>query len=162
MKYSFLPVVNEECVALILGTMPGEESLRQQKYYANPRNHFWKLIYAQYEKEPHKNYEERKFFLLNHKIALWDVLYSAQREGSLDMDIKNGVVNDFAEFFCKYPNIKYIFLNGGKAEELFKKHFSDIYKKIWHKRLPSSSPANTKSFEFKNNEWKVISEILSS
>ena len=156
MQVGFKPIVNDECVAVILGSMPSEESLRQQKYYGNPRNHFWELVYSQFNIPVSYDYAQRCAFLINHKIALWDVFYSAEREGSLDSNIKNGVPNDFKFFFKRYPNIKCIFFNGSKAEEQFKRSFKDIYNKMQHFSLPSSSPANTKPISEKKKEWAKI------
>lgn len=156
MNYSFAPIINKECVVLILGTMPGKESLIQQKYYANTRNQFWKLLFNQFSIPINENYDERCKFLLNQKIAIWDVLHNADREGSLDINIKNGVPNDFIKFFEEYTKLKYLFFNGAKSENLFKKFYKDIYKEIWHKGLPSSSPANTILLENKQTEWGII------
>lgn len=156
MQVGLKPIVNDECVAVILGSMPSEESLRQQKYYGNPRNHFWELVFSQFNITMSYDYDERSTFLLNHKIALWDVFYCAEREGSLDSNIKNGVLNDFESFFKRYPNIKYIFFNGSKAEDQFKRSFKNLYNQFQHFSLPSSSPANTKPLSEKKKEWSKI------
>jgi len=92
LKLSFPPIADSSCVCLILGSMPGEESLRRQQYYGHPRNAFWRIIN---ENLPNRSYEDRCSFLLAHGIALWDVLKSAHRQGSLDSAIRNEKPNEF-------------------------------------------------------------------
>lgn len=158
---SFLPIVDEHSRVLILGSMPGVESLRLQQYYANPRNQFWKIIYSLFNKEPNSNYEERIAFIKSKKIAVWDVIETCYREGSLDSNIQAEKVNDFSALFEAYPNLKTVLFNGGKAYETYKKWigFGTIPNLTFHK-LTSSSPANTRKYEEKLREWVVIQDIV--
>ncbi len=97
LKQSFPPFVDSRARILILGTLPGEESLRLQRYYGNPRNLFWRVL-ADVFAEPYViEYEQQKAMLRRNRIALWDVLHSAERIGSLDSAIKNPVPNDIAK-----------------------------------------------------------------
>ena len=150
-KYCFDPVIDSSCIALILGSMPSEESLRKNQYYGHKRNGFWMLLCDGLEKE---TYENRCGFLLEHKIALWDVVKCAERKGSLDSSIKNEEPNDFYAFLKQYPGIKRIYFNGTKAHDAFKKYFGDLYKTYDCTKLPSSSPAYTLRFEEKKRLWR--------
>jgi hypoxanthine-DNA glycosylase len=157
---SFPPIVDENSKILILGTMPGEESLRQQEYYAYSRNHFWKIIFSLTSSGPTDIFEEKKQILLNNKIALWDVLETCDREGSLDSKIKNPIPNNFNKLFKIYPQIEKVFFNGKKAEQLFR---SFVLDKIDSSTLeffvlPSTSPANTMRFEDKLAQWKIVTD----
>ena len=158
---SFLPIIDEHSRILILGSMPGVESLRLQQYYANPRNQFWKIIYSLFNSEPNPNYEERIAFIKSKKIAVWDVIGTCYREGSLDSNIQEEKVNDFSALFEAYPYIKTVLFNGGKAYETYKKWigFGTIPNLTFHK-LTSSSPANTKKYEEKLREWVVIKDLV--
>mgnify|MGYP001601729127 FL=1 len=95
MVEGFEPIIDENCEILILGTMPGAESLIKQEYYAFERNQFWRIIFSIFGKEIADNYESKKVVLLNNNIAIWDVLASCDRENSSDSNIRNAVVNDF-------------------------------------------------------------------
>lgn len=164
MIYSFDPIINENSKILILGTMPGEESLRKQQYYGHPRNHFWKVIYNLFGGKLEEDYLARKRYLITHSIALWDVLEGCEREGSLDIDIKNPMPNRIPQLLSTYPNVKHLFFNGAKAEALFKKFHKDFYKNNMNKmtRLPSTSPAHTVAFEEKLKQWMKIKEVLTA
>ena len=83
-KFSFPPIIGANARLLILGTLPGEESLRLRQYYGHPRNHFWPLIAAIFDKSLPAAYAERERLLKRNRSALWDVLESAERVGSLD------------------------------------------------------------------------------
>ena len=107
-KTAFPPIVDANSKVLLLGTMPGDRSLRLQQYYGHAGNHFWKLIYTLFGEPLEPEYEARKLFLLAHEIALWDVLESCTCEGSLDSNIKNEVVNDFAAFYEQHPGITHV------------------------------------------------------
>jgi len=155
-KTAFPPIVNKNCKILLLGTMPGDRSLSLQQYYGHAGNHFWKLIYTLFGEPLEMDYEARKTFLLHHEIALWDVLESCTCEGSLDSNIKNEVVNDFAAFYREYPKITHIFFDSKKAEEFYLRHVKKSEDKIYH-LLPSPSRANaSKTFEQKLEAWKEL------
>lgn len=158
MLNSFGPIIDTNCTILILGTMPGIQSLVKQEYYGNERNAFWKIIYFLFEQPICRDYEKKKEFLLQHNIALWDVLKACNREGSSDADIKNPIPNDFASLFEEYPHIKAVYFNGGPAEKLFKKYVEKNhvhFGKAFY-RLPSTSPAYVAKLEEKLNQWKLI------
>jgi hypoxanthine-DNA glycosylase len=159
----FPPVAGADARTLILGSMPSEESLRQQQYYAHPRNGFWRIMMTLFGMDPELSYSERTAVLKAHGIALWDVLKTCQRPGSLDTSIINGseVVNDFKQFFEGHPDIQVIFFNGRKAEQIFHSlvlpalsaRFSDFPRVC----LPSTSPAMASlDFEQKLERWRPV------
>jgi hypoxanthine-DNA glycosylase len=156
--FSFPPYAAHDAEKLILGSMPGEESLRQFQYYAHPRNAFWKIMGELFDFDPRVSYVDRIEFLICRKIALWDTVHRCVRPGSMDADIKLEVPNDFELFFKKYPNIKKIFFNGQTAYRLFKKHVAKMdIPEVEHIIMPSTSPANASiSYEGKLEAWKRI------
>lgn len=150
---SFLPFVNSETQILILGTMPGIASLEKQEYYAHPRNHFWKIMYTLFDTLPISVIFVEKIKLLQtNKIGLWDVLENCERKGSLDIHIKNQKENDFETLLNKFPAITTIIFNGKESHKYFFKKFGQI-KGITYYVMPSTSPANTMSFENKLKIW---------
>jgi hypoxanthine-DNA glycosylase len=157
-KYSFAPIVNEGCEILILGSLPGDESLRRSEYYANPRNGFWKIMGALYADIPYC-YAKRCEWLLENKVALWDVLNHGKRMGSLDNNITNGHPNDLTGMYTQYTNIKCVFFNGTKAQKDYVKHIG-LDSSHSFSLLPSSSSARAMSFEGKVKEWERITQVL--
>tara|TARA_R110002126_G_scaffold150600_3_gene297428 strand:+ start:180 stop:653 length:474 start_codon:yes stop_codon:yes gene_type:complete len=150
---SFSPFINSETEILVLGTMPGIASLEKQEYYAHPRNHFWKIMYTLLDSLPISVVFEDKIKLLQaNKIGLWDVLENCDRKGSLDIHIKNQKENDFETLFKNYPRITKIIFNGKESHKYFLKKFGQI-KGITYYVMPSTSPANTMSFEKKLEIW---------
>lgn len=166
---SFPPVSNSDAKVLIVGSMPGGESLRLQQYYAHPRNAFWYIITQLLNSNNDMEYEQKIALLKKANIALWDVLMSCEREGSLDTSIRNAsiVINDFAEFYATHPKIKALYFNGAKAEQEYKKRVIPILaphlQYIPSYRLPSSSPAMARlTKEEKHKHWSIIMEQLST
>lgn len=158
-KYSFPPLTHPEATVLILGTMPGAQSLALSQYYGHPQNAFWKIMFALFDTPYSKDYEERKNLVLKNRIAVWDVLEACIREGSLDSAIQEEVPNDIHSFLKAHPNITHIFFNGQKAAAFFKKHIR-LDKEYHLTTLPSTSPAHAgKSFEKKLSEWSAIKHI---
>lgn len=150
---SFLPFINSKTEILILGTMPGIASLKKQEYYAHPRNHFWQIMYTLLGSLPISAVFEEKIKLLQaNKIGLWDVLENCERKGSLDIHIKNQKENDFDTLFKNYPRITKIIFNGKESHKYFLKKFGQL-KGITYYVMPSTSPANTMSFEKKLEIW---------
>ena len=154
MIQSFLPIIPNNPTVLILGTMPGIASLQQQQYYGHPRNHFWKIIAHLYNSnEIPSDYEDRKNILLQNNIALWDVLEFCEREGSLDIAIKNPIPNQILNLLLEQPSITKIIFNGKESHKLFVKYFG-ILENITYRIVPSTSPANTMKFETKLEHWR--------
>ena len=156
-------VADEHSEILILGSMPGAISIKQQQYYAHPRNAFWKIMEALYEIPVDYEYEARIELLRQNGVALWDVVHQCIRPGSLDTNIqlKSVQVNDFTALFKFSPAISKVYFNGGKSAELFKKKalpaISDAMKTLEYLQLPSTSPANARlSFQQKLNEWQQL------
>lgn len=161
--FSFPPIINSNCKVLILGTMPGVESLRKKQYYGHGRNSFWKIIYALFNKEPDIDYERRKRFLLENRIALWDVIMKCEREGSSDSNIKNAAANDLAWLFKNYPNIESVCFNGRTAQNFYKRNIAKTvhsYTNMSFYTLPSTSPAYRIRFEQKLTQWELIAKLL--
>jgi hypoxanthine-DNA glycosylase len=141
---SFPPVAESDATILILGSMPGKESLKQNQYYAHPQNAFWKIMGELVGAQRELPYNERLQKLTSAYIALWDVLKTCEREGSLDSDIQNETTNDFAAFFKSQPLITHVFFNGAKAEQSFNRFVLGKQKlpPLTFQRLPSTSPAH--------------------
>lgn len=141
-KLGLKPLIGTNPRILILGSLPGDESLRKQEYYGNPRNLFWDVMSGVLGEKDPVQYSEKVKFLKSHGIALWDVLHSAEREGSLDANIKNEEFNDVAGLLAANPSIEVIATNGGKAEKSFRKYLrrnpSIVEKKIYYCASTSS------------------------
>ena len=158
---SFPPIVNPTATTLILGSMPGKESLRAGQYYAHRRNAFWPIMGELVGATPTLPYEARTQILKSAGIALWDVLASCTRHSSMDADIETGSIcaNDFASFFLTHPRITHVFFNGTMAEKCFHKHVQLLpeQRPLHYQRLPSTSPANASMrYEQKLRAWKAI------
>jgi len=166
-KHGFPPVIDEHARVLILGSMPGEESLARNQYYANTRNAFWFILGQMLGFNYEVDYQTRIRILKKEKIALWDVLAACQREGSLDTAIKNETisVNDFESLLGDYSGIEYIFFNGVKAEKEYVKRvlplLESIDRDIQCQRLVSTSPAMAMmTREQKLVEWQVVLDAV--
>lgn len=130
---------------LILGSMPGAESLAQQQYYAHPRNLFWPFMEALYGVPRTLPYAARCAALAARGVAVWDVLAGCERRGSLDSAIirASEVANAIPELLAAHPGIGMIGLNGGKAQTAFRQHLAPrLPKPPPLLALPSTSPAN--------------------
>jgi hypoxanthine-DNA glycosylase len=152
--FSFAPIADLRSKILILGTIPGKESLKKQAYYAHPQNAFWKIIFALYDVSFSTDHEVRREVLLQNGIALWDVLQSCHRASSLDNDIKMERPNDLRAFLSHHPNISQIFFNGKGSAVYFKKYFPDIT--LPARIMPSTSPTHAIKWATKLELWKVI------
>lgn len=158
---SFAPVANRDAKVLILGSMPGRESLKAERYYAHPRNHFWKIMATLLGFAPDAPYADRLVAMQASGIALWDVMHSCHRVGSLDASIQADTVeaNDFAAFFASHSKIQSVFFNGATAQTTYVRHVLPAVQtlQLQYTRLPSTSPAHaSRSFAEKLEEWKVV------
>lgn len=163
----FPPIAGSNATRLILGSMPGAASIAAREYYAHPRNAFWTIMESLLGVERAAPYPERTRALASAGIALWDVLKTCQRNGSLDSAIEKDsmVVNDFRRFLSRNPGIDHIYFNGGTAGALFRLHvlprLSERQLEIPRFTLPSTSPAHARlSVADKFLAWRVITQAL--
>jgi TDG/mug DNA glycosylase family protein len=162
---SFEPIISPASRILILGSIPGETSLRAHQYYAHPRNAFWPILYNIWAPSPLPPltphllppdwpYKERLSFLLSKNLALWDVIATCTREGSLDSSVRAGEIQAFDTFFAAYPNINKILFNGRKAYDMFSRHHG-LTGDMIYQLLPSTSPTHASlAFAQKLAVWR--------
>jgi double-stranded uracil-DNA glycosylase len=149
------PVVNSQVRLLVCGSLPGEASLRTERYYAHPQNGFWRLM-GEVLAEPLADlpYASRLEALLRHGVGLWDTVASAQRRGSLDGAMRQIEPNALAELAATLPALKAIAFNGATAARLGRKALSGTALDLVD--LPSSSPAYTLAFADKAARWAEL------
>jgi hypoxanthine-DNA glycosylase len=143
----FDPIASPDAKVLILGSLPSQLSLQKQEYYGNPQNAFWRVMGELFDAGPDISYEDRAESLRRCGIAVWDVLRSSARPGSMDaaIDLTTATPNDFRTFFENHPMLELLCFNGKKAAELFRRlvvpqEISSI-DNIEFRTLPSTSPA---------------------
>jgi TDG/mug DNA glycosylase family protein len=159
-KRSFPPIVDGRARVLVLGTLPGEESLRRGEYYAHPRNLFWPIIFALFGKAVPVNYAERLEFVGAHRIALWDVCEIGEREASADATIRRERPNAIDRLLDEHASIRAVAFNGTGARRLHERHFSPRPGLVTL-ALPSTSPAHARiDFAGKLARWTALREVL--
>lgn len=163
--FCFPAIARKDARILILGSMPGAESLRLGQYYGHPRNSFWFIMGQLFDFDSVGDYRARTIRLQENHVALWDVLHTCVRHGSLDASIRDDtiVANDFDEFFTSHPDIEYVFFNGRKAEQAYGKHVLPYLqdRALQYFALPSTSPAMAGlTREQKLRQWSIIREKL--
>ena len=153
------PVFDENSRILILGSFPSVKSREAQFFYGHPQNRFWKVISAVFDSECPQTIKEKKKFLLENNIAVWDVIRSCEITGSSDSSVKNAVPNDLSQIL-EGSRVTRVFTNGNLSYTLYNKLCLDKTE-IAAVKLPSTSPANAAwSLEKLISEWKrLISEV---
>ena len=160
-KRAFDPVVDADTRLLILGSLPGDASLRAGQYYGHPRNAFWRLIGGVIGRDlAALPYEARLAPLGTTGIGLWDVIASAERPGSLDAAIRAPEAADLRGLVSALPALRAVAFNGGKAAKLGGAVLADRPEGIALIDLPSSSPAHTRPFADKAAAWAALAGHL--
>lgn len=152
-----LPQVGEKDWLLVLGSFPGQASLRASQYYSHPQNQFWRLLGGALDiplAEAH--YERRLELLREHGVGLWDVITEARRAGSLDSAIREAQGSDLRSLLLQMPALHTIAFNGGTAHRMGLRQLGDAARNYRILALPSSSPAYTRPFADKLQAWRQI------
>ena len=164
LKRAFDPVVDANTRLLILGSLPGDASLKAGQYYGHPRNGFWPLIggvigHPDLKDQP---YEARLDLLRVHGIGLWDVIAEATRVGSLDTAIRMPTHADLKTLIAALPRLRAVAFNGGKAAKEGERVLGPTDGRIARLILPSSSPALAKPLAWKAEHWAIIGSYVAS
>jgi hypoxanthine-DNA glycosylase len=149
------PVIAADTRLVVLGSFPGAASLAAQQYYGHPRNNFWALLSALWNEDlVALDYPQRLAVLSRHRVGLWDVYQSCEREGSLDSAIRAAAPNDLARLTQLAPGLRGVAHNG--AESARSRRITGELGVDVH-ALPSTSPANAAwSFERKLAAWRDV------
>ena len=160
-KRSFPPVADGRTRLLVLGSLPGERSLAERRYYAHPQNHFWRLIGEVIERDlVGLAYPARLAALLDARVGLWDVVATARRAGSTDAAIRDHDANDLAALIPQLPCLRALAFNGGKAHAVGTGALGDRFPAIERIALPSSSPLHTVGLAAKLPAWLPLRRFL--
>jgi hypoxanthine-DNA glycosylase len=153
------PIIDDGARVLVLGNMPSAMSLAAQQYYGNPRNAFWRITGEIFGFDAEAPYAARTAALRANGVAVWDVLRSCRRVGSLDSAVEpdSMVANDFRALFDEHRHITRVFFNGAAAEKNFNR-LVRLGAARRYVRLPSTSPAQTMRYEDKLAAWRVIAD----
>ncbi|HEY5801931.1 MAG TPA: DNA-deoxyinosine glycosylase [Burkholderiaceae bacterium] len=160
-KRSFAPVVDAQVRVLVLGSLPGERSLAQQRYYGHPQNQFWRLMSDVLGTDlVGLDYDDRLRALLAHHVGLWDSIAEARREGSLDSRIRGHVGNDLQGLVASLPQLRAVAFNGGTSAKIGLKALGPQAERLRTIALPSSSPAYVRPYAEKLERWSALRQVL--
>jgi TDG/mug DNA glycosylase family protein len=159
----FAPILGDRARVLILGSLPSVASLEKNQYYGHPQNVFWRIMGELFGAGPDMPYAQRTRILVNARVAVWDVLRSSVRPGSMDADIETSTAkpNDFETLFRDQPGIRLVCFNGRTAAKFFEQLVAPVIENGSNSRqyetLPSTSPAHASlSFADKLERWRIV------
>lgn len=156
-RHPFPPLYDGQSEILILGSFPSVKSREQQFFYGHPQNRFWRVTAAVFGAEVPQSIAQKRAFLLQNHIALWDVIAACEITGSSDSSIRNVIPNDLTPILAA-AHIRQIYVNGGTAAKYYDKYQKPMLGR-GAVRLPSTSPANAAwSIERLTEAWRVIRE----
>jgi hypoxanthine-DNA glycosylase len=159
-KAHFPPVVDADTRLLILGSLPGEASLRAGQYYAHPQNAFWRLVGGAVGHDlAALAYPERLEALKAAGVGLWDVVARAHRAGSLDGAIREAEAADLSGLVAGLPGLRAVAFNGGTAARIGRRSLGEAAG-LTLIDLPSSSPAYTLALAEKSTAWSRLAAHL--
>lgn len=160
LKCGLRPLAPADARLIILGSLPGERSLAEQRYYAHPSNQFWRLLGEVLgDALCAMGNGARLERLATARIGLWDVIGAAHRSGSLDSAIRSPRSNSLAQWIGDFPDLRAIAFNGGTAARAGRRLLGG-FDRIALLDLPSSSAAYTLPFLAKAERWRVIEPFI--
>lgn len=160
-KFGLPPIARRDARLFVLGSLPGDASLAARQYYAHPTNQFWRLLGRAIGENLHElGYQQRLERLAERNVGLWDVIGSASRLGSLDQAIREAEHNELEHLLRDFRDLRAIAFNGSTASVAGRRLIGTAQLHVSLIDLPSSSAANTRSFEQKAQAWAVLSQFL--
>lgn len=153
------PLYSSGSRVLILGSFPSIKTREYGFFYGHPQNRFWPIMEVLFDTKLTRDIEERKNFILEKKLALFDSIFQCDIIGSSDASIEKVVPSDLSSVFQE-ASIQKVFCNGGTSHKYYKKYHEKKYG-IKAEVLPSSSPANARyRLDDLVEKWKIILEYV--
>ena len=159
--YGFDADIRQNSKVLILGTLPSPKSLSHQKYFDNPTNKFWSILFLACGKtnEDSTSDDARARLLDEYSIAIWDVLESAIRETARDADLYDELPNNLPQLLANHSNLKLLLFHSNSAYKYFHRFFKNTT--IPYIRVSSPSGLNRMGIEEKVAEWRAaLSSVI--
>jgi len=162
-KVGLPPVAQVDARLFILGSLPGDASLGARQYYAHPTNQFWRLLGGALGVSLQDlAYDQRLERLAERRVGLWDVIASAERQGSLDQAIRLAEHNAIEQLLHDFPDVRALAFNGAAASKAGRKLIGEPPPGVTLIDLPSSSAANTMPFSEKARAWAVVATFVAN
>lgn len=139
-SHPFPPVVDADCKILVLGSFPSVKSREEGFFYGHPQNRFWRMLATVLNEDVPTDIPAKHALLLQHHIALWDVIASCEIQGSSDASVKNAIPVDITRI-TGMAHIERVICNGTLAGRLYQQYLRPVLG-IDEVTLPSTSPAN--------------------
>ena len=153
------PLYRVDSKILILGSFPSVKTREYGFFYGHPQNRFWPLMERIFNVALTRDIEERKAFLLEHRIALYDVIYQCDIIGSSDASIQNVIPSDLGSIF-RAADIRQVFCNGATSHRYYVK-YQEPSTGVKAVKLPSTSPANARAgLDDLYRQWRMIGECI--
>lgn len=155
LTHSTLPaLIPEPCRVLVVGSLPGEASLRKRQYYGHGGNRFWPLMVTLgLVPSAADAYEDRVAALRARGVGLWDVALAASRVRSSDASMRDVVPNPL-DSVVREHGIRALAFNGTVARALFERFFPG-FEGAALLALPSTSGSNVQWWT-RRDEWRAI------
>jgi hypoxanthine-DNA glycosylase len=157
--HGFPPFYGKESRILILGSFPSVRSREVSFFYGFPRNRFWQVMADLRQAPLPVTEEEKRIFLSENRVALYDVIEECDIHASSDSSITGVIPADLTPIL-QAADIRAIFTNGATASRLYERYLEPVLHRPSVK-LPSTSPANAAwSLQKLEEEWKAVNVFL--
>lgn len=154
-KQGLPPIFNAQSKVLILGSFPSVKSREIAFYYGHKQNRFWPMLCSYFGVDVPNTNADKRTFLLEHSLALWDMAMSCRVNNSADSNIKDVQYADLSPIFLA-ADIRLILLNGQLAYKLFEEKYADC--SIPYRKMPSTSPANPRYDQM--TWWRALDDVF--
>ena len=150
--HPFPPLFDARSRVLVLGSFPSVKSREERFFYGHPQNRFWPLLAELFSAPVPRTIPEKRAMVLDHRLALWDVIGQCSIAGSADASIRDVVANDLS-VILNGADIRGVFCNGGTSWSYYQRLCRPALGRDAVK-LPSTSPANARwSLEALSAAW---------
>jgi G:T/U-mismatch repair DNA glycosylase len=171
-KHPYEPYIKENTEKLIVGTLPpprfttGELIKQDVDFcYGSYYNSLWLYINKIHDldldfENTHRAIEQRKNFLIAHKIGVCDIVDSCERDkvDASDLGMQNIQLRNLIDYLKQFPTVNTLLFTGGNSkngpEYFFRKHLKEHNLKL---EVVSSDVPRIHQFKLDDRIIKTVS-----